>query len=231
MTAVQLTSVDRINLLLPQTQCTKCGHPGCKPYAEAIAGGGAINKCPPGGAATIATIAALLHRPVEALDPTHGIESPRKVAYIREAECIGCTKCIVACPVDAILGSARHMHTVITSECTGCDLCVAPCPVDCIDMLPAPTPQRSQHWKSRFEARQQRIAAEKTMAEQGRTERAALVQQKQVQSGDAPTAAQAAVAAALARVQAKKAAAKPATPAICVADSATADSTAKDLKR
>jgi electron transport complex protein RnfB len=185
--------VDRINALLPQTQCTKCGHPGCKPYAEAIAQGGAINKCPPGGAATIAALAALLQRPVVPLDPAHGVESPRMIAYIREDECIGCTKCIEACPVDAILGSAKHMHTVIVSECTGCDLCVAPCPVDCIDMLVAPTPQRSQLWKARHEAHLQRMAVESAL-------------EKQRAASPASTAAKDVVAAALARVQAKKAA-------------------------
>ncbi len=127
---------DQINALLPQTQCGQCGHAGCKPYAEFIAGGGAINRCPPGGATTIARLATLLGVERQPLDATHGTEGKRKVAHIREAECIGCTKCIQACPVDAILGSARHMHTVIVSECTGCDLCVEPCPVDCIDMIP-----------------------------------------------------------------------------------------------
>jgi electron transport complex protein RnfB len=127
----------RINALLPQTQCGQCGHAGCKPYAAFIAGGGAINRCPPGGAATIANLASLLGIERRPLDAAHGNEGPRKLAFIREDECIGCTKCIQACPVDAIVGSARHMHTVIASECTGCDLCVEPCPVDCIDMIPA----------------------------------------------------------------------------------------------
>ncbi len=132
-----LLLTDRINALLPQTQCGQCGHAGCKPYAAFIAGGGAINRCPPGGAATIANLATLLGVERRPLDAAHGSEGRRKLAFIREAECIGCTKCIQACPVDAILGSARHMHTVIASECTGCDLCVEPCPVDCIDMIPA----------------------------------------------------------------------------------------------
>jgi electron transport complex protein RnfB len=138
--------VDRINHLLPQTQCGQCGHPGCKPYAVSIAAGGAINKCPPGGKTTIAALAGLLGVDTLPLDASHGVEGIRKVAYIREPECIGCTKCIQACPVDAILGSAKHMHTVIMSECTGCDLCVAPCPVDCIDMIPAQTPLQRWHW-------------------------------------------------------------------------------------
>ncbi|WP_347170443.1 electron transport complex subunit RsxB [Pseudomonas salmasensis] len=127
--------IQRIDALLPQTQCGKCGHPGCKPYAEGIAKGEAINKCPPGGQETIAGLAQLLRLPVLDLDTRRG-EAPAQVAYIREAECIGCTKCIQACPVDAIVGAAKLMHTVIVDECTGCDLCVAPCPVDCIEMRP-----------------------------------------------------------------------------------------------
>ncbi len=141
-----ISMVDQVNALLPQTQCGQCGHPGCKPYAQSIVSGGPINKCPPGGAATIADLATLLGVPVQPLDPEHGVESPRNIAWIREDECIGCTKCIQACPVDAILGSAKHMHTVIVSECTGCDLCVEPCPVDCIDMLPARTPLQGWDW-------------------------------------------------------------------------------------
>lgn len=139
--------VDQINELLPQTQCGQCGYPGCKPYAQSIAEGGPINKCPPGGAGTIHALAKLLGVEEQALDAEHGKEDIRKVAYIREAECIGCTKCIQACPVDAILGSAKHMHTVIVSECTGCDLCVEPCPVDCIDMIPAKNPLQNWHWQ------------------------------------------------------------------------------------
>ena len=130
--------IQRIDALLPQTQCGKCGHPGCKPYAEGIAQGEAINKCPPGGQETIAGLAQLLSVPVVELDTTRG-EAPAQIAYIREAECIGCTKCIQACPVDAIVGAAKLMHTVIIDECTGCDLCVAPCPVDCIEMRPLAT--------------------------------------------------------------------------------------------
>ena len=122
---------------MPQTQCGQCGHPGCRPYAEAIAQGEDINKCPPGGEETIQALADLLGRdplPLDAEEDSSGSE--KRVAYIREDECIGCTKCIQACPVDAILGAAKLMHTVIVDECTGCDLCVEPCPVDCIDMLP-----------------------------------------------------------------------------------------------
>jgi Na+-translocating ferredoxin:NAD+ oxidoreductase subunit B len=138
--------VDKIEALLPQTQCGQCSHPGCRPYAQAIANGEDINKCPPGGQATIEALADLLGREVMHLDATHGEEKPKTVAVIREPECIGCTKCIQACPVDAILGAAKQMHTVIALECTGCDLCVAPCPVDCIDMVPIKTPASQWLW-------------------------------------------------------------------------------------
>ncbi|MDE1460414.1 electron transport complex subunit RsxB [Spartinivicinus poritis] len=138
--------VDQVNALLPQTQCGQCGYPGCKPYAEAIANGDAINKCPPGGDATIHALADLLDVEPTPLDAEHGEEKPRTVAFIREAECIGCTKCIQACPVDAILGAAKQMHTVIADECTGCDLCVEPCPVDCIDMIPIEVTPQTWRW-------------------------------------------------------------------------------------
>jgi electron transport complex protein RnfB len=129
--------IQRIDALLPQTQCGKCGHAGCMPYAQGIASGEPINRCPPGGRETIAALAELLHLPLIALDATRGA-APAQVAYIREAECIGCTKCIQACPVDAILGATKLMHSVLLNECTGCELCVAPCPVDCIDLRPLP---------------------------------------------------------------------------------------------
>lgn len=127
---------DRIEDLLPQTQCTKCGYAGCRPYAEAIAAGtAAYDQCPPGGAAGVARLATLIGKPAIPLNTVHGIERPRPVARIDESICIGCTLCIQACPVDAIAGAAKRMHTVIESLCTGCDLCVAPCPVDCIEMV------------------------------------------------------------------------------------------------
>ncbi|MBB5212876.1 electron transport complex subunit RsxB [Microbulbifer hydrolyticus] len=137
--------VDQIDAILPQTQCGQCGHPGCRPYAQAIADGEAINKCPPGGQATINELANLLDVEAVPLDAEHGVEDVKKVAFIREAECIGCTKCIQACPVDAIVGAAKQMHTVIVDECTGCDLCVEPCPVDCIDMVPLETSLQQWH--------------------------------------------------------------------------------------
>jgi len=138
--------VDQLNDLLPQTQCGQCGYPGCKPYAEAIANGDQINKCPPGGEATIKQIADLMGVEPVPLDAAHGEEDVKKVAFIREDECIGCTKCIQACPVDAILGASKVMHTVITDECTGCDLCVEPCPVDCIDMVPVDSTASNWKW-------------------------------------------------------------------------------------
>lgn len=140
--------VEQIDALLPQTQCGQCGHPGCRPYAQAIANGEAINHCPPGGQATINALADLLDIEAPSLDAEHGEASDVKmVAFIREDECIGCTKCIQACPMDAILGAAKQMHTVIADECTGCDLCVEPCPVDCIDMIPVETKLTTWKWE------------------------------------------------------------------------------------
>lgn len=141
--------VDQIDNILPQTQCGQCGHPGCRPYAEGIAQGEDINKCPPGGEDTIHALADLLGREFVPLDEEHGQENDSPmVANIREDECIGCTKCIQACPVDAILGAAKQMHTIIASECTGCDLCVEPCPVDCIDMIPITVTPQTWTWEA-----------------------------------------------------------------------------------
>src|SRR4249919_2809906 len=127
---------DRIEALLPQTQCAQCGYPGCKPYAQAIARGEAgIDQCPPGGEAGVLALAELLGRPAKAVNPAHGLHKAPQVALVREAECIGCTKCIQACPVDAIVGASKLMHTVIAELCTGCELCLPPCPVDCIDLV------------------------------------------------------------------------------------------------
>ena len=157
--------VAAIDALLPQTQCTRCGYPACRPYAEAIANGeAALNRCPPGGAETIARLAVLLDRPALPLDADCGDELPvATVARVVEADCIGCTKCIQACPVDAIVGAANLMHVVITEDCTGCELCLPPCPVDCIVIEPAPAlplpreqaPQHRQRYQQR-EARLQR---------------------------------------------------------------------------
>lgn len=142
--------VDQIDALLPQTQCGQCGHPGCRPYAEALAADtDEINKCVPGGDDTIHAIADLLGKDFIPLDADEGAHHDIPVvAYIREDDCIGCTKCIQACPMDAILGAAKHMHTVIIDECTGCDLCVEPCPVDCIELRPIETTQHNWTWQA-----------------------------------------------------------------------------------
>lgn len=157
--------IDRIDAVLPQTQCTKCGFDGCRPYAEAIAGAEAdIDRCPPGGEAGLAKLAKLLDRPLMPLDPSRGLPGPLLVAVIDERHCIGCTLCIQACPVDAILGANKHMHTVLPDLCSGCDLCVAPCPVDCIRMeLAEPREWRqsdADQARQRHDQRAQRLARE-----------------------------------------------------------------------
>ena len=155
---------DRIDAILPQTQCTKCGFEGCRPYAQAMAAGDApINRCPPGGEAGMLALAALLQQPPMPLDPACGTPPDQLyAAYIDEVHCIGCTLCIQACPVDAIVGANKLMHTVVPDLCTGCELCVAPCPVDCIDMIPA-----GREWQAtdadaareRHEQRHRRLAS------------------------------------------------------------------------
>jgi electron transport complex protein RnfB len=155
------TLIDQINALLPQTQCGQCSFHGCRPYAEAIASGVAdINQCPPGGDEGIRDLADLLGVPSKPLNTAFGLHKPSSVAFIIEEDCIGCVKCIAACPVDAIVGAAKFMHTVIASECTGCELCIAPCPVDCIIMQPASINnielsrgQKSAQAKRRYDAR------------------------------------------------------------------------------
>ncbi len=155
------TLTDSIDSVLPQTQCTKCGYDGCLPYARAIAQGDApINRCPPGGTAGIQQLASLLNVPVLPLDTTRGKTGSLQVAFIDEAHCIGCTLCIQACPVDAIVGANKLMHTVIPELCTGCDLCVAPCPVDCISMHDAQrewTALDAAHARGHHQQRQQRL--------------------------------------------------------------------------
>lgn len=163
-----LSLPERIDALLPQTQCTRCGYPTCRDYANAIARGDAdINQCPPGGTDGVAALASLLDRKNKPLDPAYGVEAPPIVALIDEDLCIGCTKCIQACPVDAIVGAAKRMHTVIADECTGCELCIPPCPVDCIALVPtAALPlaregvlARAATARQRFDARHARAAA------------------------------------------------------------------------
>jgi electron transport complex protein RnfB len=140
--------VEKIDGILPQTQCGQCGFPGCRPYAEAIAKGEAdINQCPPGGEEGIRKLADLLGREIKSLSGEHGVEKPKSTAVIDENLCIGCTLCLQACPVDAIVGAAKQMHTVIASQCTGCELCLEPCPVDCIIMMPIPESVESWKWK------------------------------------------------------------------------------------
>ncbi len=160
-----MASAEEIDALLPQTQCTRCGFDGCRPYAQAIAEGTApINQCPPGGTPTIIALAALLNREALPLNPANGVEGPALVAVIDEERCIGCVKCLPPCPVDAIVGARRQMHTVIAALCTGCELCIAPCPVDCISMIPrgafeegsiAPEPHES---RVRYAAHTTRLA-------------------------------------------------------------------------
>jgi len=140
--------VEKIDAILPQTQCGQCGFPGCKPYAEAIAKGEAdINCCPPGGEEGIRKLADLLGREYKPLSEEHGVEKPKSTAFIDENLCIGCTLCIQACPVDAIVGAAKQMHTVVSKMCTGCELCLEPCPVDCISMEPLPETVENWKWK------------------------------------------------------------------------------------
>ncbi|WP_338845020.1 electron transport complex subunit RsxB [Massilia sp. W12] len=216
---------ERILDLLPQTQCTKCGYEGCRPYAAAIAKGeAAINQCPPGGSQGIARLAQLLGRPVIALNPENGVARSRPVALIDEKQCIGCTLCIQACPVDAIVGAAKLMHTVLPDVCTGCDLCVAPCPVDCITMearsdVPAQasgwdvwSPDLAQAARTRYEARQARLLREKKenearLAAKAVAKLAAVEQEQPVNEAEAAEKARkrAIIEAALARARAKQA--------------------------
>lgn len=139
--------LDKIDAILPQTQCGQCSYPGCRPYAEAIASGEAdINRCPPGGETVILALADLLGVDPKPLDEEVGEEKPKTVAIIDEQTCIGCTLCIQACPVDAIMGAAKQMHTIIEKECTGCELCLPPCPVDCIEMVPVKVEPATWKW-------------------------------------------------------------------------------------
>ena len=159
-------AVERIGALLPQTQCRQCGFAGCEPYAEAIASGEAdIDRCPPGGAAGIVKLASLLGREVKPVNPLNGVEAPLQLASIEEEHCIGCTLCIQACPVDAIVGAPKQMHTVFADRCTGCKLCLPPCPVDCIRMDTAPfvwSQPLAAAARRRFDARKLRLGSEKS---------------------------------------------------------------------
>ncbi|MGB7543100.1 MAG: electron transport complex subunit RsxB [Burkholderiales bacterium] len=204
--------VDRIDALLPQTQCTRCGYPGCRPYADAMAKGEAdINQCPPGGESGIRALAALLGRETKPLNPANGVEKPRHAALIDEARCIGCTLCIQACPVDAIVGAPQQMHTVVTTLCSGCDLCVAPCPVDCIDMVQATGVDatwdrtRADAARERFERRNLRLERERGE----RAERLALRALKARRSDPEAQKKRAVIQAAIESARAKRAAVTP----------------------
>jgi electron transport complex protein RnfB len=188
---------DRIDAVLPQTQCRRCGYAACRPYAEAVAAGAPLNRCPPGGERTVARLAAITGRPALPLDSACGTPGPLLLARIDEADCIGCTRCIAACPVDAIVGAPKRMHGVLAAWCTGCALCVPACPVDCIAMRPAGrawSPEDARAARARFDARSRRLAAgaEAAAADDRRRQR------------------QAAVAAALARARARRRAPTPA---------------------
>jgi len=173
-------SADAIDALLPQTQCTRCGYPGCRPYAEALASGEAnINQCPPGGTETLLALAALTSREIAPLNKENGLEAAPMVAFIDEERCIGCTRCLPPCPVDAIVCAPRVMHTVVAQLCTGCELCIAPCPVDCIVMIPllaspahaALTLPEAVASRARFDRHNERIARRAA-------ERAAILSEK-----------------------------------------------------
>jgi electron transport complex protein RnfB len=197
---------ERIDALLPQTQCTKCGYPSCRRYADAIATGEAdINQCPPGGDAAIRGLAGLLGREVRRLNPRNGIEQPRRVAIIDEARCIGCTLCIQACPVDAIVGAAKLMHTVVTELCSGCDLCVLPCPVDCIDMMPATLADAT--WdRARADAARERFEQRGARLEREQRERAERLAARTLKAKEDPDAEKkrAIIQAAIARARARR---------------------------
>ena len=202
---------DRIDAWLPQTQCTQCGYPRCRAYAEAVAGGKAdINQCPPGNEVTIQALAALLHTAPKPLGPQFGQHKPRTVAIIKESVCIGCRKCLDVCPVDAILGARKRMHTVITQNCTGCELCLPPCPVDCITMAPVIPVSDSEpwagyalaeasRWRTLSEKRLRRLARRK-QARRGKTSKSASTS---ILPSDADKI-RAEIHAALERVRAKK---------------------------
>ncbi|SAL43321.1 electron transport complex, RnfABCDGE type, B subunit [Caballeronia humi] len=214
------TLADRIEDLLPQTQCTKCGYPACRPYAEAIAAGDAsYNQCPPGGFEGVARIARLVGKPVIALNPENGVERPRPLAVIDENVCIGCTLCMQACPVDAIVGAAKQMHTIIPELCTGCDLCVPPCPVDCIAMIPvtgeltgwdAWSQEQADAARNRHDQRMARLAKEREAAEARAAARQAASSAAEAPEAPAPVAddaeakKRAIIQAALERARKKK---------------------------
>ena len=200
--------VDQIDECLPQVQCAQCGYPRCRQYAQAIAAGAAgIDQCPPGGDLTLAALAGLTGTPHIPLNPAFGHPRPRRVAIIDETRCIGCALCIKACPVDAIVGAAKHMHTVLASGCTGCDLCIAPCPVDCIDMRPVTIDCQTPDWRwpvypPELVARARR----RTAARDARTKAHARVLRKPPSTGSERLRIQNEIREAVKRVRRKRAA-------------------------
>jgi electron transport complex protein RnfB len=206
----------RIDALLPQTQCTRCGYPACKAYAEAIASGEAdFNQCPPGGAAGIVKLADLLKTLPKPLNPANGVEKPLETALIDESLCIGCTLCIQACPVDAIVGAPKLMHTVLNSWCTGCELCIAPCPVDCITMVKV-EPERLWNDADAALARQRYYARNDRLARDQREKEARLAAKTTSSSAaagavlsDAEAKKKAIIAAAVERARLQREAAQP----------------------
>lgn len=201
-----MTNVDAIDGLLPQTQCGECGYAGCRPYAEALAQQAAsIDRCPPGGVKTVMALGQLLQR-----DVTPYLETAKQntrtpsMAVIRESECIGCTKCIMACPVDAIIGTAKHLHSILSHECTGCGLCVEPCPVDCIEMHSIPEPQYDKNQaRERHHRRQIRLLREEQIKEKLYQEKRLIATQSMDKQRE-KQAKQDYILQAMARVQSKK---------------------------
>jgi len=199
----------RIDALLPQTQCTRCGYPDCRAYADAVASGAAgINQCPPGGAEGIRRLAGLLGVPALPLDPGCGDEGPRRVVYIEEATCIGCTLCIQACPVDAIIGAPKRMHAVLEADCTGCELCLPVCPMDCIALEEASagatgwaawSPAQADAARARHASRQARLARDEREEDERLSARSAPMAAADAGATDDPK--RAAIAAALARAR------------------------------
>jgi electron transport complex protein RnfB len=219
------TLADRLDALLPQTQCTRCGYPACKPYADAIAAGEAdINQCPPGGAAGIVKLAKVMDVSPKPLNPANGVEQPLALAVIDESLCIGCTLCIQACPVDAIVGAAKLMHSVLPDWCTGCELCIAPCPVDCISMVPA---QPAREWseadaasaRRRYYAHQDRVAQDKRERERKLAAKTSSSTPPQdPQALEAAARKKAIIAAAMERARAQRAAVQPRNTAVVSED-------------
>ncbi len=199
MSALAESLVARIDAVLPQTQCTRCGFAGCAPYASALAAGTTdLDRCPPGGATVVAALAALTGRPRKPVDPACGTSGPLMVATIDEAACIGCTLCIQACPVDAIIGAQKRMHAILPSLCSGCELCVAPCPVDCIIMA-----QANRDW-TEADAASARVRHHARNSRVARHERIANRMAAVTPNGTEREARHARIAAALARARARR---------------------------